>query len=308
MRLGSDLRTTLPNDEGSRGFPGGALKLVVLHRDICIGFAGTVPIGLEAIRSAAAVIPADGIDDRSAIELPLVRASVRANVDLLVAWLRPTALLKISQGRVERDLASAWVGDAEAFAAFQEVFVEGKVSLPPTGWEGGVEQYREMRRQSRAQMREQRATFMTPGELDDFDIRERSTDAMREVVEATHIDSVGEAAITVSGTDEDEGFHYLPRVEMHRGGLRSDHPSGVTPIEIGSAEMGDYAVIVSVPDTAGVPAVGIYFVEPRLGYLFLPLRQDIPVVYRNLPASEFHDAVKDDHGITLTGIGITSAG
>jgi hypothetical protein len=157
-------------------------------------------------------------------------------------------------------------------------------------------------------MREQRATFMTPEELDDFDILERSTDAMREVVQATHVDSVGEADITVSGTDDDEGFHYLPRVEMHRGGLRPDHPSGITPIEIGSPEVGDYAVIVSVPDTAGVPAVGIYFVELRLGYLFLPLRQDIPIVYRDLPASEFHDAVKDDHGITLTGIGITSAG
>lgn len=72
----------------------------------------------------------------------------------------------------------------------------------------------------------------------------------------------------------------------------------------GSAADGDFSYTILPPQEPDVAAVGIYFLEGRVGHLYCPLERDEPYTYPNVSAAEFGAAVLEDHGITFGGFGL----
>ena len=128
---------------------------------------------------------------------------------------------------------------------------------------------------------------------------------MRVVVDS-ELKEVGEQAIFVVGGGRIDEFRYLVRSEARTGRARPEDEklSGVRPFRSGSAEHGDFAYTTLAPREAGVGAVGIYFVEGRLGLLYHPLKFDVPEKYVEIGLGDFKRAVVKEHGFHLEGIGI----
>ena len=97
--IGADLRVT-HTDDTRRGFPHGALKLVVTRPHICVAFAGSPAPGFDGIRAV------QEFDDVAAIVEHLLPITTRANVEFLLADMRDSSVCVVRDGSIEQ---SMWV-------------------------------------------------------------------------------------------------------------------------------------------------------------------------------------------------------
>ena len=119
-----------------------------------------------------------------------------------MAGQHPTKLTRIRDGRAERDLQSAWVGDLDAFELFQASYLDPE-AVPHElrdALEGGVTP--EMASEIRAIRAEQFSHYADffpdqPGFGEDIDIADRSHRAMRDVL-ASSLATAGEGAIFIA--------------------------------------------------------------------------------------------------------------
>jgi hypothetical protein len=280
VRLAADLRVTDPNAARVPGYLDGALKAIVVHPRVCIAFAGgPVNAALDAIRglqSEPQLVP-----DLERIGTRLLEAHRRARgaIDFLVAGFAPTELARIQDDVITWDLPTAWLGDYKAFERFQEKYLEEDPVAAG---------FRDV---------------LSEKEYQDFVVGSRSTAAMRAVVDS-EIPTVGEAAVFVVPRPpaDPTAFSYLELSSARTGMPRAPLP-GVTPLQAGSAAHGDFSVAILTPEP-GVGALGIYFLEGRLGLLYHPLKYDEPERFHAVSVEGFKDEVRCRHGIVLGGIGI----
>jgi hypothetical protein len=304
VRFCSDMRVIRHDEVRQQGFLGATLKVAILRPRLCIAFAGDIADAIDSIRKVDAESDSEGgdLDDVARLLLEAHLES-RRGVSFIVAGLHPTTLTRIRDGRAERDLQSAWVGDLDAFELFQASYLDrGAVPYEfRDALEGEVTP--EMASEFRAIRAEQFSHYADlfpdqPGFGEDIDIADRSHRAMRDVL-ASSLATVGEAAIFIAPQPplEPEYFGYLEESSAFvEQGL--NHP------EAGSPALGGFSFAILTPREPGIAAVGVYFLQGRLGLLHHPLKCDSPRPYRDVSVKKFKDAVRQEFAFSLVGIGL----
>lgn len=127
-RLVADTQLTDPLGKRLNPYNRGALKLVILHRSLCIGFDGGEVMGRKAIldvgREAAISF------NLAQVRRRLTLASRESSNGFIVACLSPSpSLIRIQDGVDEGEAPAAWLGDQPAFNAYQGYFATAE-SLP----------------------------------------------------------------------------------------------------------------------------------------------------------------------------------
>jgi hypothetical protein len=284
------------------GYLSGALKVVVLDDDLCVAFAGGIEDALSTIRRLDARRRAtlgESLPPEDAEEiLRAAAASSDGRVEFLLATRRPLRLLRIRSSGVEES-DYLWVGDKDAFEAYQHHLhqpSELAVRLAAPTDELG-EQHAEMAKQSRAAEPEHFKRLGLSGDaIDDFLGWREIMTAMQDVIADPTIATVAE--IWIGAIGDDRGFRYLFRVQETGG---TPLPGDERPIKFpSSAAEGGFGYALLVPNP-GVGAVGIYFMQGRLGALFHPLAADRAIPYPNIEQEDFRASVRHDYGLILEG-------
>jgi hypothetical protein len=123
VRLVADTRLTEPLRDTPRVAPRthyleGALKVVILHRALCVGYAGPVVSAQVALQQVASTSRVDLSQDQ--VHALLASAS-RGGPDFVVATLTPQpGLAIIRDGAVHEGSNQAYVGDPQANDQFQK--------------------------------------------------------------------------------------------------------------------------------------------------------------------------------------------
>lgn len=262
-----------------RGPLTGVLKAVILHRNLCVCFAGNVAVAQKAI-FLLGVKPACKFDVKEIIDrLFSEHCTSNCGADFIIASLSPKpSLYRISAGEIERNIKSAWIGDIEAFSDYQRRYHSS--TLPK------LDKYEEDKRER-------------------LELISRMGEAMGNLIQEEMHDSTGDFMVTVSSTNE--GFIYKCNVMAFP--IRQTIPSGVlTNINLGTAAEGGYAYSVLTPNKPGIGAIGIHFIQGRLGALFYPATSQKAVVYRDVSYEEFQSKVLKEYGFKISGIKISYKG
>jgi hypothetical protein len=270
VRIAADMRVTDPY-EIQRGFLYAALKPILLSPTFCIAYAGLVSPALAAIRR----VHADGLDLEAATSyLHQAHESSDRNVDFLVASLRPRTLIAIKEGR-SSETGAEWIGDHVAFSDYQREYHRNRpYKLSP-----------EM--------------FDRPDRAEDIEVATRMSDGMRAVVDGpTHVveDGIEKLVIPRGGSHPTVGeaiVNVVPRVE--------DDLFAYSHYNRADFE-GSLSYFFLSPSQPGVGAVGLYFMEGRLGVLYAPLAGDDPMKYPRVSLAQFVELVRLRHGISLEGL------
>lgn len=306
VRLCSDMRVVRPGAAHPQGFLGATLKVVILRPRLCIAFAGEIGAAIDAIRRVDATLGSEvdvELTERLLLDTHLASLRSRHGVSFIAAGLHPTTLTSIRDGVAHSDLSSAWIGDRAAFELFQEGYV-GEAAVPrqySDALEGGMSpELANTIRNARAEQLSKLADFFAdePGYGEDLAVATHSHAAMRAVVESS-LETVGEAAIFIAPRPppDPQFFGYLEESSAFvEQGL--NHP------EAGSAGLGGFSSAILTPREPGIAAVGVYFLEGRLGLLHHPLQCDGPVSCRDVNVEGFKNAVQQEFGFSPVGIGI----
>jgi len=123
LRIFSDTKIT-GSEEILRGVQTNVLKVVILRPDLCVGFAGLIGPASLGIEKVDKFIGAAEVDIDRILDYFLERhIAAGEKTDFIVASLTPKSNLhKISEGRIEKDLESCWIGDHDAFSTYQQFF------------------------------------------------------------------------------------------------------------------------------------------------------------------------------------------
>ena len=257
-----------------------------------MGYAGNVDFALHAIREVASLgLTFDGARDR----LVDANQSSGGASDFLVAGLRPSRLIEIKDGR-GASCAAGWIGDARAFGDYQAEY-HREHHIPP----------REM--------------YDSGDRAEDIEIAIRMSAGMDAVVEGPasvgegehrvltlpqggRHEAVGEAVVMVVPRVEDNLFAYQVSTRAQGPAFSEPLPPGlgVVPPDFGSAARGSFAFDVLRPSQPGVPALGVYFHEGRLGLLYAPLWFDRAEPYPRVSWAQFVELVRLRRGIAFAGI------
>jgi hypothetical protein len=302
VRLWADSKIT--DEQAVRGGTlRGALKLVVINRALCVGWAGFAVPAMDAIRQLlrSEPTPIHDVEDR------LQDASLAAdgNVAFLVASISdPISLTRIRGDELDREPEQLWIGDHAAFAAFQSHFLEpSKVTFPVDAFGGRQEMTIPPR------PAEWYALFRQHfGDPEEYELGGRISDALLAVILDPEIASVDDPPIRVLGDwamEGRKGFRYLSHVAQFRGEEQALAPGVETAIQFGkSAARGGYGYTILPPLTPGIGAIGVYFPQGRLGAFFHPRERDEPFSYPDVTQAAFEAAVVRDFAVRIGGPGL----
>ena len=119
-RLWADSRLSHPHT--TPHYLDGALKLLILDPELCIGYSGTYLAAVRAARDVAHLPRPYSIE---AVQDRLLREQ---NCDFLISSLRPSSLRRVAGGTVVAG-DNLWIGDLVAFTRLQEL----RLAEPDTG-------------------------------------------------------------------------------------------------------------------------------------------------------------------------------
>ena len=267
LRIECDTHIT---DENSirRGATYGALKVVILHRTLCVAYAGIAGRGQVAIRSLD--VQPDQTPNTEAILQELLQWHCNGNgeTDFLVAAMLGTwRLFRITKGRIERDLPATWIGKPQGFEIYQRHF-----HSMPLAFQTGM------------------PTF--------YAAASRMAQAFAAVINDGTCPSVNGYQLSV--TILDGQLRYAPAARAYV--ITQQIPSGVpTQLRFGSAAEGGFAYSVMVPKQGGIGAVGIHFHQGDFGALFYPQKAEEAIIFSNANAEVFKRRVFDQFEIELSG-------
>ena len=270
-RLVSDTKIYFPGATHI-GYDRGALKLVVLHHELAVGFAGDVAVALDAVRAIHGR-QLDGAPNVPQVLRILEEASTggRREAEFLVAT-GDGSLARVRHGRSEVGLDDAWIGDPRAFSRFQEA----RLASDPV-WAS------------------------LTSDLDLASGTERMAvlgRAMRTVIDSDDVDSVGDFCVCVAYGDR--GFEYLESTFVYVGrDFVVDQHRDLIGQMAQSVEDGGFSESVVEPANPGVAALGLSFPQARLAMMLLPLEFHEVQVLRDVGPNEFADAVRDRFGVEM---------
>ena len=248
----------------------GGLKCVVTSPSCCVSYAGNSAVA-ESILSPVVGNPHW---DRETILRHVLDAdpSVLSELDLIVACTGERCTIdKISGGNVDEGLSVAWVGDRDAFSAYQEGYHKERPSL---------QIYDEA--------------------MHDF---VRMEDAFSDVLRSANAVVVGGFVIRVTSRPiGGDGFRYL--AGTYGSGFETvavtSEPTSV--LKSAGVKGGSYNYTLLVPKAAGVGAVAVYVAEARMGALWCPRIAWKPISFREIGCEAFIRAIEDRHDLAMTGI------
>jgi len=249
----------------------GALKLVILHRGLCVGFEGGEVTGRDAILDIGREVAAGF--DLSEVRRRLTRASRESSNGFLVASLSPSSsLVRIRDGVDEGEAHAGWLGDQPAFDAYQSYFATAE-SLP--------HEIQHSYQSHLDAIERSRASRMLP--------------AMMQVIEDQRFGGVGGLPICVAPTSR--GFRYESVAMLAADHDQTIHPEeGWVDADWGTAAEGGFGYAVKVPGIAGIGAVGAYFPHGRLAVLHYPGRFFEPITFADVSEAEFCTTVEGVFG------------
>lgn len=265
-RIASDSLIIDPDEARDR--TRGGLKAVVVNRELCVCFAGRVAAGLAVVREVkkladsgqglAAII--SSIEDRQITE-----------ADFLICSLNPRGIVRIADG-VTQNLSVGWIGDQEAFEAFQQAFHDAPETF-------GDE----------------------PSE--EWDMSGRIDHAMRSVIDSAHVQTVGGVLVRVGAWEPNDQFAFNYRWELSAvaGHVAQVLREGWNDVAMGGAPEGAFRFHVMAPDEPGIGAIATHYSpgEVGIGLLFHPLKLDDPVKYERVTKRELGERIREDFGLAL---------
>lgn len=244
----------------------GRLKSVVLHPLLCVSFAGSADVGIDAVRNLG-VTPDSQFDPQHVLDsLKESHDRSRDSVDFLVCSLaQESGFTKISGGTVAQGGDRYWIGDPDAVNEFQARF---EATQPPQG---------------------------APEEFADLS---RSLQAFNSLLREHSLPTVGGFGFRAASSES--GFRYMEGATAFYPS--QSIPSGIsTTLKFGGPAHGGFAYSVLVPAQPGQPALGVHLFQGRLGYLYLPLERDDAVEYTDVSHEEFRRRVLADHAVDING-------
>ena len=278
VRIFADSKVTHRLKEKGRNPITGALKAVILNPALCICCSGEGVAAFDAIRTLG-ISPDKHLDTEDVISR-LYNAHCDAHHDFaFIVGVRSESytLHRITGGKVERNLADAWIGDQGAYNLFQEHYLNAAPFCP-------------------------QFDFLSEEEHRWDEVVIKTMNAFRAVIDDPTVDSVDHFMVRAGSDASGEGFRYLDA--MRATGF---HPVTITTTptsllrSVGVAG-GAYSYTILTPRSAGVGMIGVYILEGRFGALFYPLLYDEPKMYHNVSLDEFREAVFRDYACEIDGI------
>lgn len=267
MQVMEDERALNPVDHA------GGLKIILLRPQLCIAFAGAVEQALDVLRSIESSLGENYSIDKVVNGLLESHIGGSQRTDYIVASLNPAAICKIHNGLLEKNLESAWIGDASAFEAFQEFFHTPNQLPQPD--------------------------FIPEPRRSNMELSSKMSSALRQIVHNAKYSTVGHYSLQIAGKS---AFEYIPYTEgfnFEPVTNTTEEKSLTVPVD---TTRGGYHYSVLAPKTPGVGVLGIYINQGELGLLFMPLQQDTVIKYTNISYADFLSKVEQDFGIRLDGM------
>jgi hypothetical protein len=260
----------------------GALKVLTISKNICIGFAGDISNQDAEFLTEICRIGHQCVYDEIVDKLTELHKKNDGRLDFIIGSLAPTPeLVVIRNMQVNRNVNNAWIGHPDAFEVFQQARLSGH--SPDQNCREDIRPKLDIR-QIPEHIGVRADAFIA------------MCDAMSLVVENESIPSVGDFYVAVSsGTD---GFHYLSHA-------RVDAPpqpphSGERTVEFGSAQEGGCSLTTLTPKP-GCVAIGFHYFQGNFGVLFNPQKSFNPLVFREVTCKDFVEKVRCLYNIDLEG-------
>jgi hypothetical protein len=319
-RLGRKIRlfcdSKITNDRIIHGgYLTDALKAIIIGRNLCVAYARNVIPALDAIRTldSRRQLKADQVLATAEVEEILHRVSrdtyarsdPSAHTDFLVASLSPVSLAEIRGDSLQRK-DTAWIGDPVGWAAYQRHLHEPTaMAMRATAQSDAEAEFYKEAAQQQLRSPPPEPSGVSEYDREDVKWRARLWQAFRDVIADPDVDSVDEFPIGVLG--DIRGFRYSAHLTQF-GGASTPAPAGVeTPLQLAkSAAEGGFGYSILIPEP-GIDAIGVHFLQARLGALLHPLAQDEPIRYPELDQRGFIAAVQADYGFGLKGWELTGA-
>jgi len=270
-RIVSDSRVSFSDGRNPK-VKTGTIKSIIITETIAVCFAGDVENGLNAIREFANNLDKSRFDSCIA-NLCTASEQKPREVEFIVAVAgEVNNLYRVKDGLIESDLRVAWIGDREAFEAFQQEYNEPQDEIQLELMQGLP----------------QSAQTMT-----------RITSAMDKVIANPDIDAVGEFNVRI-GSKKGK-FNYYGGTFIHLGRDVNVKDGDNLILKMAqSVEEGGYSVSIVEPLKPGTPAFALNFPRAKLGYLFLPLIYDEAQVIHDVYARDFAQVILEKFGVEMS--------
>lgn len=274
IRVVADMRLTDSWDL-KRGYPVAVLKNIILSEDVLVAYAGNASLAVHTIRELQDA-------PRNELIAGLLRSSVEAGeagqgVSYLVADVN-NGLQRIRHTGAEPPSVSSWIGDQEAFEAYQaryhgmpkpQVLVVEGISPPEP-----------------------------PPDTPSSEAFLRMSGALMQLQMLDNVETIGEAQVSAFSRG---GFHYEPQAFLAASNEQVFTGPEWENVNWGSIADGGFGYCLLHPTDPGIGLVGLHFPHRGLGFLYHPLSYDGPAIYRDVSHEEFRAAVADDHGVAING-------
>lgn len=244
------------------------LKALVLSKTIVVCFAGNVELALESIREANRQL-IDGVECTKIITYLASKTSGNEVEFLYVVGRLESEIIRIRAGNIETKLEVAWVGDPDAFSAFQN-----------------------QRNVAYQQIHNQRLRS------DYLRIGSCMSDAMDHVIADPSISSVDGCSVSIVW--QASGFNYLPSTFVHVGrDVTFQSGEDLISLMLQPVEHGGYAVSIVEPKISGTPALALNFPVALLTYVYMPLQFDEAIVIKNVSARDIASTLLHRYGLAI---------
>jgi hypothetical protein len=264
-----DSQLTWSRSGTTTGFLDGALKVVVLHPNLVVGFAGVSEVAMDwiadlQVRPDVPYLMEELLSSARA-------ATLGGHLELLVAEWRPPRVLRIRSGVVEdRGDLWGWIGDQAAFDAFQREFASARATTQTPARE--------------------------PASAVDGNAMVR---ALQSIAESAHHPAVG--GLAVACVPFGDGLGYSRVAGVSSGGGQSVPSGEWTTLQFGQGALAGSCSEVVLTPPPGLGVIGVHVREIRRGVLLWPSRHRHPIDYFDCDQLEFAARVRDDHGVAISG-------
>lgn len=247
----------------------GVLKTIIYHPFLCISFSGNVALAEIAIKR----LVNQKLNELDQILNTLLRANIdsKNTTDFIVASIirKIPRLFRVSNGTIERDLKSVWIGDHDGFELYQANYHELNETLPT---------------------------------------KDRMLQAFKRVIDDSSIPTIGDFHVSTSVDHEINPGHPVFRYRLKTEVIVTEPQTISIPengtwvnIPLGTTEGGSHGLSYLTTVSPLYHGIAIHFTHGNFGALFCPQLNFNGILIKNVSGQEFADQIKNDYCIPLHG-------
>lgn len=268
LRMVSDTKLTTPESTAAPrlGSPPseGAIKAIITHPAVCIGFAGIVEYAEAAIAEARQC--KSNFDLVRKILLEHHKAS-RA-VDFIICCGAPRFRIYVIKGGTETTAESAWIGSLKGLSLYQKIYHQ---SLSESNNNVASAMGHAMERVISSSLVEDVSGFCV------------------------------QVGLTTAGFKYVSYMHSYPGHFETQINLTLNEV-GIIPLTHGSAQQGSYTI--NFYNSNGAPGVALHLLQGNFGVVYLPRNSGgllWPIIINDVDEFQFYDKMKSEYGLTPMG-------